>query len=84
MFDSGLCCVADGCHQWIRRSAARQWRTLPARSGKDGGNRMLDTGTYFRRAIHHDDAAEAEMISFIEKEIVRWRDVIERAGLEKQ
>jgi hypothetical protein len=24
------------------------------------------------------------MIPFIEKEIVRWRDVIERAGLEKQ
>jgi tripartite-type tricarboxylate transporter receptor subunit TctC len=27
---------------------------------------------------------KAEMIPFIEKEIVRWRDVIERAGLEKQ
>ena len=27
---------------------------------------------------------KAEMVPFIEKEIVRWRDVIERAGLEKQ
>jgi tripartite-type tricarboxylate transporter receptor subunit TctC len=27
---------------------------------------------------------KAEMIPFIEQEIVRWRDVIERAGLEKQ
>lgn len=27
---------------------------------------------------------KAELIPFIEKEITRWRDVIERAGLEKQ
>jgi tripartite-type tricarboxylate transporter receptor subunit TctC len=27
---------------------------------------------------------KAEMIPFIEKEIKRWGDVIERAGLEKQ
>jgi len=27
---------------------------------------------------------KTEMVPFIEKEIVRWRDVIERAGLEKQ
>jgi tripartite-type tricarboxylate transporter receptor subunit TctC len=27
---------------------------------------------------------KAEMVPFMEKEIVRWREVIERAGLEKQ
>jgi hypothetical protein len=39
-------------------------------------------GAAYSRYSH--DAQKAEMISFIEKEIKRWGDVIERAGLEKQ
>ncbi|WP_256470241.1 hypothetical protein [Bradyrhizobium sp. 157] len=40
--------------------------------------------THFEKVGTRPMVLKAEMIPFIEEAIARWRDVIERPGLEKQ